>query len=70
MSDENKLKLYKLIAIRNSISLICFTILAIVFKTFYIVFISILFWCYSDEKENSTVKELEEHSGKEKINND
>lgn len=36
-------KLNALLVIRNSISLICFTILAIVFKIWWIVFFAILF---------------------------
>lgn len=35
--------LNKLVALRNSISLICFTILAIVFNKWWIVFFAILF---------------------------
>ena len=35
-----------LVVIRNSISLICFTILAIIFKKWWIVFFAILFVSY------------------------
>lgn len=49
-------ELYKLVVIRNSISLICFTILAIVFRTWWIVFFSILFTCYIDEEATSNDK--------------
>lgn len=44
-----KKDLYKLVIIRNSISLICFTILAIVFNKWWIVFFSCLFYSYIDE---------------------
>lgn len=42
MSDE--LKLYLICFIRNVISLICFTILSIVFNKWWIALLSILFW--------------------------
>lgn len=49
---EYRKHLIRMVAIRNSISLICFTILAIVFKNFWIVFVSVLFTSYiEDEKE-------------------
>mgnify|MGYP000673017084 CR=1 FL=1 len=43
-------ELCKLIVIRNSISLICFTILAIIFKTWWIVFFAMLFTSYIDKE--------------------
>lgn len=45
-------KLNMLAVIRNSISLICFTILAIVFKTWWIVLFAILFTSYIDENKD------------------
>ena len=45
MSEEEYVKLAKLCVIRNSIDLICFTILAIIFKHWWIIFFSCLFWC-------------------------
>lgn len=43
-------ELCKLIVIRNSISLVCFTILAIIFKTWWIVFFAILFTSSIDKE--------------------
>ena len=43
-------ELCKLIVIRNSISLICFTILAIIFKSWWIVFFAMLFTSYIDKE--------------------
>ena len=50
--EKNKIELFKFCAIRNSISLVCFTMLAIVFQKWWIVFGSILFysWVSDDEK--------------------
>lgn len=45
-------KLNMLAVIRNSISLICFTILAIVFKTWWIVLFAILFTSYIDKNKD------------------
>lgn len=49
MSD--KLKLYLMCYIRNAISLICFTILSIVFQKWWIVFFALIFWCYVEKDE-------------------
>lgn len=48
---EYRKNLNKLVVIRNSISLICFTILAIVFKNFWIVFGALLFTSYVGNKK-------------------
>lgn len=47
--------LNKLMIIRNCISLICFTVLAIVFKIWWIVLFALLFTSYigKDEKHDS-----------------
>lgn len=42
MKDEYKICL--LIALKNIITIICFTILAIVFNKWWIIFFSIIFW--------------------------
>lgn len=47
---EYKKYLYRLMIIRNSISLICFTVLAIAFKNIWIVLLA-LFFTVSVEKE-------------------
>lgn len=54
MNEEIKYheKLNKLIIIRNIISLICFTILAIVFKKWWIVFFAALFTAYVEKGDN------------------
>jgi hypothetical protein len=49
---KNNKVLHILAAIRNSITLICFTILAIVFNNFWIVFGSILFWGFVGKEED------------------
>ena len=41
----------KLCVIRNITSLICFTILAIVFKNFYLVFWSLLFYSWVGKED-------------------
>lgn len=56
MSEEEKAKIrletFKLCVIRNSISLFCFTLLAITFQKWWIVFFSILFYMWvTDDKE-------------------
>ena len=43
---DDRVKLYIAIAVENSITLICFTILAIVFKKWWIVLFTILFQSY------------------------
>lgn len=57
MNEYNKLCL--ICVARNVISLICFTILAIIFNKWWIVFFSLLFWCSvekdKDEKENKSI---------------
>lgn len=50
MEEYNKY-LYKLVVIRNSISLICFTILAIVFKHWWIVLFAALFTSNVENRE-------------------
>ena len=54
MSEE--LKLYLICYARNVISLICFTILAIVFNKWWIVLFTILFWISVEEKEKKENK--------------
>ena len=44
--------LHKLVITRNSISLICFTILAIVFNRWWIVFFALLFLSYIGKEKN------------------
>ena len=46
MDDEAKLLI--VMWIKNCIVLICFTILAVVFKEWWIVLISLLFWTFYD----------------------
>ena len=48
---EYEHKLNKLIMIRNSISLICFIVLAIIFNKWWLVFFSILFLSYRDKEK-------------------
>ncbi len=50
--NELLLKNYIAIAISNTIKLICFTLLAIYFKKWWIVFWVILFWSYTEKKES------------------
>lgn len=45
------LKLYLICFTRNVISLICFTILAIIFQKWYIVFCALIFWCSVEKEE-------------------
>ena len=49
MSEE--LIHYLMVQIKNMIVLICFTILAIVFQNFWLVFGSILFWTIQSKDE-------------------
>lgn len=51
MSEELKEKLWRYIVIRNSITIICFTVLAIVFYKWWIIFFSILFMAYEESEE-------------------
>ena len=51
MTDE--LKLYLMCFIRNVITLICFTILAIVFHKWWIIFFSLIFWISVEDKEEN-----------------
>lgn len=44
--------LNKLCVIRNSISLICFTVLSIAFNEWWIIFFSLLFTAQVGKKEN------------------
>lgn len=48
---NNDLKLYLLCFTRNVISLMCFTILAIVFHKWWIVFFALLFWVIVEREE-------------------
>lgn len=48
---EYRKMLNKLVITRNCISLICFTVLAIVFKTWWIVFFAIIFTSYIGKDE-------------------
>ena len=48
---NNDLKLYLLCFTRNVISLMCFTILAIVFQKWWIVFFALLFWVIVEREE-------------------
>lgn len=50
--SEHKKYLSKICIIKNSISLICFTILAIVFNKWWIVFFSALFTSYVGKSES------------------
>lgn len=52
MSEEKNKYLNKLVVMQNSISLICFTILAIVFKHWWIVLLAALFNSYIEYKED------------------
>lgn len=54
MNKEENKYLNKLAVIRNSISLVCFTILAIFFETWWIVLFALLFTCsVNTEKEEN-----------------
>lgn len=48
---EHLQKISRLVVIRNCVSLICFTILAIVFKNFWIVFGTIIFSSYVSKED-------------------
>ena len=53
------LKLILIIQIRLLISLICFTVLAIVFNRWWIVLFSLIFYAYIDDKKevkNETIR--------------
>ena len=47
----NKMKknIYWICTVRNSISLICWTIIAVVFNKWWLAFFSILFWCWPEQ---------------------
>jgi hypothetical protein len=49
---EYKIYLYTILAIENSITVVCFTLLAIVFKIWWIVLLSALFTTYIKKNEN------------------
>lgn len=52
MDNNNyNFKINLLCWLKNVISLICFTILAIVFKHWWIVFFSILFYSYTEKEK-------------------
>ena len=51
---DYKLKLYLIVAIKNAVIVVCFTILAIVFDKWWIVFFSALF--LNSVTNNSTSK--------------
>lgn len=40
------MKIYLMAMVKNIVALICFTILAIVFNKWWIVFFSLLFWSF------------------------
>ena len=50
MSEKEKITL--MCFIRNSIALICFTILAIIFRKWWIIFFALIFWCYVEKEED------------------
>lgn len=47
------MKIYLMAMVKNIIALICFTILAIVFNKWWIVFFSLLFWSFVTAKNES-----------------
>ncbi len=49
---EYKKYLFKLCIIKNIVTIICFTILSIVFNKFWIIFISVLFMSSVKEKKS------------------
>lgn len=51
--DDNEYRKYlnRLMIIKNSITLICFTILAIVFQKWWIIFFALLFNVYISERK-------------------
>lgn len=51
IEDEDMNELEKYVAIKNSVTLICFTILAIVFSKWWIALFSIPFYCWIDDKK-------------------
>lgn len=51
MNNREYKELWKLCVIRNSISLVCFTILAIVFNKWWLIFFSALFLTYVEKEE-------------------
>lgn len=44
------MKIYLMAMIKNIVALICFTILAIVFNKWWIIFFAILFWSFIESK--------------------
>ena len=46
------MKIYLMAMVKNIVALICFTILAIVFNKWWIVFFSLLFWSSIESKED------------------
>lgn len=53
MEDKEYSKyLYKLCMIENIIIIICFTILAIVFNKFWLIFVSVLFMSFVKDKKS------------------
>lgn len=51
---SEKLKQQLIIAIKNSITLICFTTLSVWFDKWWIIFFSLLFLSYIERKEENT----------------
>lgn len=43
---KDKYKIALLMILKNIVALICFTILSIIFKNLFIVFLSLLFWSF------------------------
>lgn len=50
--EEREYNLWKLCVIENSITLICFTILSIALKRWWIIFFSALFFSRVEKNEN------------------
>ena len=59
-NNDYNFRVILLCCLKNIISLICFTILAVVFKHWWIVFFSLLFYSYTEKENQELKKQLEE----------
>lgn len=50
-NNDYNLRVILLCCLKNIINLICFTILAVVFKHWWIVFFSLLFYSYTEKEK-------------------
>ena len=51
--EEYKIRLEKIAMTENSITIICFTLLSIIFNSWWIIFFSIIFWVRVKDKKES-----------------